>query len=426
MTDSKLWHPFADMSAVRHDEFVVARGEDVWIFDEQGNRYLDATASLWYANVGHGRAEIIAAIGEQLHRLEAYSAFGDFANRPALELAERLSELAPGDGWRVFLGSGGGDGIDTAAKLARRYFAAVGQPQRQHLITRSQGYHGTHGWGTALAGIPANIEGFGAPLAESVRVEHSSLDALSDAFEQIGPERVAAVIAEPVIGAGGVYPPAPGYLEGASELCRRHGALFISDSVICGFGRLGNWFGIERFGVRPDLIVFAKGVTSGYLPLGGVMVSGTVAEPFFTPGGPVFRHGPTYAGHATCCAAALANLDVLGRDGLLQRGRELEGDLLAAVRAVADHPLVASVRGGVGLLAAVELAPETPDIVQRVFRATRARGVIIRPLGTSVAVSPPLTVTHEHLELLARSLRGGLDDVAESLGTAPSATAATP
>ena len=418
MHDSRFWHPFADMTSVRHDEFVVARGEDVWIYDDQGKRYLDATASLWYANVGHGREEIISAIADQLHRLEAYSAFGDFANTPVLELAERLSELAPGDGWRVFLGSGGGDGIDTATKLARRYFAAIGQPERQHLITRGHGYHGTHGWGTALAGIPANREGFGTPVGEASQVEHDSLESLSEAFEQIGPDRVAAVIAEPVIGAGGVYPPAPGYLEGVSELCRRHGALFICDSVICGFGRLGTWFGIERFDAQPDLIVFAKGVTSGYLPLGGVMVSAGVAEPFFASGGPVFRHGATYAGHPTCCAAALANLALLERDGLVARGRELEGALLATVDSVADHPLVAGTRGGVGLLAAVELVPEAPDIVQRVFRSARERGMIIRPLGTSIAVSPPLTVTQQHLDLIAHTLRDALEGVAAELEAA--------
>ena len=418
MTDSKFWHPFADMSAVRHHEFVVARGEDVWIYDGKGKRYLDATASLWYANVGHGRAEIIAAIGEQLQRLESYSAFGDFANPPALELADRLSELAPGDGWRVFFGSGGGDGIDTAAKLARRYFAATGQPQRTHLITRGQGYHGTHGWGTALAGIDANREGFGPPVGEASQVDRDSLEALSAAFEEIGTDRVAAVLAEPVIGAGGVYPPAPGYLEGVSELCRRHGALFICDSVICAFGRLGTWFGIERFDALPDLIVFAKGVTSGYLPLGGVMVSSRVAEPFFAPGAPVFRHGATYAGHPACCAAALANLEVLERDGLVHRGRELEADLLATLDSVSDHALVTGTRGGVGLLAAAELAPEAPDIVQRVFRAARERGLIIRPLGTSIAISPPLTVGPEHLELIAQTLREALDSVAAELGAA--------
>jgi putrescine aminotransferase len=418
--DSLFWHPFAAMGAVRHDELVVTDADDVWVVDEDGKRYLDGTAALWYANVGHGRAEIADAIAQQAHRLAAYSAFGDFANRPALELAERLGDLAPGDGWRVFLGSGGGDGVDTALKLARRYHAAMGEPDRVHVISRTAGYHGTHGWGTAVSGIPVNREGFGPPTAETTQVAHDSLEALAAAFDDAGPGRVAAVIAEPVIGAGGLYPPLPGYLEGVQALCRRHGALFIADSVISGFGRLGTWFGVERFGLEPDLIVFAKGVTSGYLPLGGVMASARVAEPFFADGGPIFRHGATYAGHPTCCAAALANLAILEREHLLDRSLAMEGPLLDGLQSLADHPLVGEVRGGVGLLAAVDLDPELlrrrPTLVQDVFRRTRERGVIVRPLAKGLAASPPLTVTQEHLDLMVDTLRDALDDVYESVG----------
>jgi adenosylmethionine-8-amino-7-oxononanoate aminotransferase len=419
MNNTRLWHPFADMATVRSEELVLSRGSDVWVWDERGNRYLDGTASLWYANVGHGRQEIASAIAEQLSGLEAYSAFGDFANRPALELAERLSALAPGEGWRVFLASGGGDGIDTAVKLARRYFHATGEPQRRHLISRTHGYHGTHGWGTALAGIPANREGFGALVGETTQVCHDSLAELSAAFEQIGPQRVAAVIAEPVIGAGGVYPPAPGYLNGVQALCRRHGALFIADCVIGGFGRLGTWFGVERWDLEPDLIVFAKGVTSGYLPLGGVMVSAHVAEPFFAPGGAIFRHGATYAAHPTCCAAALANLEILEREGLLDRADVMEGELLAALESLTDHELIDSARGGIGMMAALELSPTaraaTPDLIQRVFKRARELGVIVRPLASALAVSPPLTVKTAHLDFLTQTLRTALDDVAASV-----------
>ena len=259
--DSKLWHPFADMGAVRHSELVIERGEDVWVWDTDGRRYFDATASLWYANVGHGRPEIAAAIAEQLSRIEASSAFGDLASPPALELAEELVRRAPMPA-RVFLGSGGGDGIDTAAKLARRYWSEIGQPERTVLIGRTAGYHGTHGFGTAIGGIPANREGFG-PMVETAQVAHDSLDEMRDAIARIGPERVAAVFVEPVIGAGGVYPPVEGYIEGVAAVCEEAGVLLVIDSVICGFGRLGTWFGIERWNVRPDMIVFAKGVTSG-------------------------------------------------------------------------------------------------------------------------------------------------------------------
>lgn len=411
LEDSRLWHPFADMGAVRHDELVLERGEDIWVWDRDGRRYLDATASLWYANVGHGRSEIAAAVAAQMSKLEAYSAFGDFATAPATELAQALSDRAPMPA-RVFLASGGGDAIDTAAKLARRYWYELGQPQRTILISRSAGYHGTHGFGTALAGIPANREGFG-PQVESIQVPRDSLEALAEAIEQAGADRVAAVFVEPVIGAGGVYPPVEGYIEGVAAICERTGVLLVADSVICGFGRLGTWFGIERWDVEPAMIVFAKGVTSGYLPLGGVLVSEQVAEPFWrAAGGPVFRHGPTYAGHATCCAAALANIELLERDDLVARGRENEQVLLGTLAPLADRDEVAEVRGGVGTLAAVELAADLlerdPLAVQRTALGAREVGVLVRPLARGVAVSPPLTAGSEHFALAAEAIGHGL------------------
>jgi putrescine---pyruvate transaminase len=421
-TETRLWHPFADMGAVRAHELELERGEDVWVFDSDGRRYLDATASLWYANVGHGRAEIAAAVAGQLRRLEAYSAFGDFVTAPARELAERLASHAPMPGLaRVFLTSGGGDSVDAAAKLARRYWQERGEGQRTRIVVRREGYHGTHGYGTALAGIEANRTGWG-PLDEDVSiVPFDSLDAMRDEVARLGADSVAAVFCEPVIGAGGVHPPPQGYLEGLAELCGETGILFVCDSVICGFGRLGTWYGIERWEVEPDLILFAKGVTSGYLPLGGVVVSERVAEPFFgEAGGPVFRHGATYSAHATCCAAALANLDILEGEGLMERGRELEGDLAAALAPLADRPEVAEVRAGTGLLAAVELSGELrerrPTAVADLMMACRRRGVLVRNLLSGVAVSPPLTATPEHFALIADAIAGGLDDLAGRSG----------
>ncbi len=231
-----------------------------------------------------------------------------------------------------------------------------------------------------------------------------------------------------MIGAGGVYPPPEGYLEGAQALCRHYGALFIADAVIGGFGRLGTWFGVERFGIRPDLIVFAKGVTSGYLPLGGLMVSSRVAETFYAPGAPTFRHGATYAAHPTCCAAALANLAILEREDLLGHSRQMEGELFQALERLTAHELVDSARGGVGMLGAIELAPTaraaSPDLVARVFMRARELGVIVRPLASSLAVSPPLTATPGHLELLTGTLEAALDDVASTIGgPAPAHTA---
>ena len=415
--DSAFWHPFADMGVVRSHELVIDRAEGLYVWDEAGTRYLDATASLWYANVGHGREEIVQAVADQLRRLDAYSTFGDFANRPALELTEALAARAPMPGAKVFLTSGGGDSIETAAKLAQRYFHERGEPDRTVVLSRTAAYHGTHGFGTSLGGIQANRIGFGAH-AESGQVAHDSADDLLAALERIGPERVAAFFAEPVIGAGGVYPPAPGYLEEVSALCRENGVLFVADAVICGFGRLGNWFGIERWDIEPDLVVFAKGVTSGYQPLGGVLIAEWLAEPFWgRPGSPVFRHGPTYAGHPACCAAGLANLALLEGEGLIERGAEMEGPLLDALAPLADDPLVAEVRGGVGTLAAVELdaglRTRRPGAPAEVAAGARAAGVLVRPLGAGVATSPPLPAGPEHFQQIAAAIAAGLDAVRE-------------
>jgi adenosylmethionine-8-amino-7-oxononanoate aminotransferase len=402
------------MDRVRHHRTVISRAEDVWVFDDTGKRYLDGTAALWYSNVGHGRREIIDAIRDQLDTLDAYQVFNDFANEPALRLAGELAERAPMDGAKIFFTSGGGDSIDTAAKMVRAYFAAIGQPDRTILLHREHSYHGTHGLGTSLAGIPGNRV---APpfVPDVVQTAWNDAEMLEETIRELGAERVAAFFCEPVIGAGGVLPPPPGYLEAAAEVCARHGVLFVADAVICGFGRLGNWFGIERFGVRPDLVVFAKGVTSGYQPLGGVVVSGRVAEPFWDRPGQVFKHGQTYSGHPVACAAALATIGVLERDGLLERARQTEETLAQVLKSLADHPLVDHVRAGTGVLGALELDDRQltarPDLPAVLFAAIRERGVLVRPMGSSLGFSPPLTVTDEHLDLMADAVRIGLDSV---------------
>src|SRR3984885_717911 len=416
--EARFWHPYADMGSVRHSELVMERAEDVWVWDADGKRYLDATAGLWYANVGHGRPEIGAAVAAQMERLAAYSAFFDLANPPVLELAETLAERAPMPA-KVLFASGGSDGIDTAAKLARRYWWELGEPDRTLLVSRTAAYHGTHGFGTALGGIPSNRQGTG-PLTDTVQVRHDSLQDLEETFARIGPERIAAVFMEPVIGAGGVYPPTPGYIEGVAELCERTGVLLVVDAVICAFGRLGTWFGIERWSVGPAMIVFAKGVTSGYLPLGGVIVSERVAEPFWRePGGPIFRHGSTYSGHPTCCAAALANIEIIEREGLLERGREQEQAMFDALAPLAAHELVSEVRGGVGTMAAVqlnaELCEQQPRVAAALALGARAAGIFVRPGSSAIAVSPPLTAGPEHFALIAEGIEYGLSTLYEDV-----------
>jgi len=412
----RFWHPFGQLYESATDPLVFTKGEGIWVWDEQGRRYLDATAALWYANVGHGRADIAEAMAAQARELAGYSTFATFSNRPAEELAEFLSARSPMPESEVFFVLGGGDAVETATKLARRYFYEIGQPERTVLISRTNGYHGTWGFGTSLAGIPANRVGFGELVPTTVQVPWDDAEAVEAAIVAAGPDRVAAVIAEPVIGAGGVYPPPAGYFEALSTICQRHGVLLIVDSVICGFGRLGTWFGIERFGVVPDLITFAKGVTSGYLPLGGVMVSGRVAAPFKRPGAAVFRHGPTYAGHPTCAAAGIANCRILEDEHILERGRVLEGELFARLAPLAKHEVVAEVRGGLGLLGAVELSGEVlaarPGALARLAVLARERGILLRVLGTSVAVSPPLIIEPEEIGLIAE----GLDEALGALG----------
>ncbi|HEY1479272.1 MAG TPA: aspartate aminotransferase family protein [Gaiellales bacterium] len=406
-----LWHPFADMAAVAGSEVVIARGEGVHVWDEGGTRYLDGASALWYANAGHGRPEIRAAIERQLGELDAFHTFGDLANRPALELADRLAGLAPQPDSKVFLTSGGGDSIETAVKLARRFHSVSGAPGRSHVISRTNGYHGTHGIGTSILGLPYR-EGFTPLVEDTSRVAWDDLAALEAEIERVGADRVAAFVFEPVIGSGGVLVAPDGYLSGVQELCRRHGILTIADVVIGGFGRLGDWLGVGRFGLEPDLIVFAKGVTSGVLPLGGAIVAPRVAEPFWShPGGPIFEHGLTYSGHPVCCAAALANLDVLEQEGLIERTRTRERSFHDRLsRRLAPHALVREVRGGIGLMAAVAL--DAPERASQLQASARAHGLLTRWLPDGVAVAPPLVISDAEIGELVDILAAALDDVA--------------
>jgi putrescine---pyruvate transaminase len=408
------------MAQVSEREVVMDRGEGVWLWDTRGRRYLDASAGLWYANVGHGRQEIADAVADQLRRLETHHVFGDYANRPALTLAARLAALAPEPDSRVFLLSGGGDAVDTAAKLARLYWHENGAPERRHIITRRSGYHGTHGFGTSLAGIPMNREGYGPLIGDISHVPHDSPEALEREIASLGAERVAAFLFEPVIASGGLLPPEPGYLPAIEAICREHDVLTIADAVVSGFGRLGCWYGVERWGLTPDIVAFAKGVTSGYLPLGGLLVAPRVAEPFWeSQGRRIFRHGPTYSGHAAACAAAIANLDILERERLLDKARELEGELLGAMQGLLDHDLVEQVRGGVGLMAGFDLRADLvarhPTLSMDALAVARACGILTRPLDRGLAVSPPLIADRAVISLMATGLRKSLDVLARLL-----------
>jgi adenosylmethionine-8-amino-7-oxononanoate aminotransferase len=406
----------ADMGLVEErGELVFDRAEGSRLWDEQGRSYIDATASLWYCNVGYGRDEIAEAAAAQIRKIPAYSAYADLGTRPAIDLAERLAALSPLDEPRVFLTSGGAESIESAAKLCRRFFSLTGQPDRTILIAREKAYHGVAGFGTSLAGSDVFREGIQAPVAGVLHVPWDSADALRDAIEGVGAERVAGFFAEPVIGAGGVFAPPPGYLEEAAAICRDAGCLFVADEIITSFGRLGHWFASERFGITPDLITFAKGSTSGYLPLGGLIASGRVAEPFWK-GGVMFRHGYTYSGHAAVAAASHANLDILDRDGLIGRGLELETELTEALEPLAAHPLVTEIRSGTGVMAAVQLTDAA--VTERASLLAREHGVITRVLaGGALQVSPPLVITRGELDEIAAGFAAALDACRDEVAT---------
>ena len=411
-----FWHPFADMSQVAGHDFVLVAGDGAYVTSEEGRRYLDSTAALWYCNVGHGRESIGQAVMEQMGRIASYSNFGDLTTRPTLELADRLSALAPMDDAKVFFTSGGSDAVDTAVKLVRRFWDVQGNPQRTVIITRTRAYHGMHFAGTALAGIPANRDGYGNLDMAVANVPWDDAEALASTIDEIGADRVAAFFCEPIIGAGGVFAPPPGYLERVREICGERGVLFVADEVICGYGRTGKMFASE--GLDPDLVLTAKGLTSGYQPMGAVLIAGRVAAPFWSSPGVLWRHGYTYSGHACAAAAGMANLDIIESEGLVDRVATNQLALSAALVGLRDHSWVTDVRSGVGLLAAVTIDPQIlaadPTTMGRLILAVREEGVITRALADgSLQISPPFVITREEMQYLG----GAIDRALTALGS---------
>jgi putrescine---pyruvate transaminase len=415
---TRFWHPVADMSSVAESgEFLLDRADGIHVWDVDGNRYLDATAALWYCNVGYGREEIADAAYAQLRRLPAYAHYGDVSTRPTTDLAERIASIAPMDDAVVFFTSGGGESIETAVKLVRRFWSLQGHDERTIVVSRDRAYHGLAGYGTSIVGSDTFTVGVGPVAGDTLRVPWDDAGALAPAIDEVGAERVAAFFCEPIMGAGGVLLPPPGYLEEVRRVCRERDVVFVVDEVICGFGRVGDWFASSRFELDPDVVTFAKGVTSGYVQLGGVIVGARVREPFWSPGAGVWRHGYTYSGHATATAAAHANLDIMERESLPDRARALEAELARALRPLAEHALVSEIRSGLGVVAAVQLSPDAlasdASLLDRAVLAARRHGVLTRGLlGGALQVSPALIIDAEGLAALAEGLREALDDVA--------------
>jgi adenosylmethionine-8-amino-7-oxononanoate aminotransferase len=406
------------MAKVSQSETIIDHGEGVWVWDTRGNRYLDATAGLWYCFVGHGRAELAEMAALQMRRLAAYSTFGDFSNDPARTLAEKISAISPMQDAVLFFTSGGSESIETAAKLVRRYWTVVGRPERRILVTRGGAYHGMAGYGTSLAGIPPNAAGYGELLPGVVCIAPDDPRELEKVLDDY-PGQVAGFFGEPVRGAGGVYPPVEGYWKAIEKICMSNDVLLVADEVVTGFGRLGTWFGSARFDFVPDIITGAKGVTSGYLPLGVVICGPRVAEPFWRGKAGMFRHGYTYSGHATACAVGVKNLEIIEKEKLLQHAAELEQTLAHEMSRLLKHPLVRQVRT-IGLTAAFELSPdalaENAVAADDVLAEARRNGVITRSLlGHSLQISPPLIITKDELRFMADGFLAALSHVEDAM-----------
>lgn len=417
---------------------VIERGHGAWVWDSDGNRYLDGLAGLFVVQAGHGREELAAAAAEQAGRLGYYPLW-TYAHPGAIELAARLAAMAPGDLDRVFFTTGGSEAVESAWKLARQYFVAIGQPARTKVIARKTAYHGTTLGALSVTGLdPIKgpfeplLNGLSRHVPNTLQAQRANPDdplAGADAIEEVilaeGPETVAAVYLEPVQNAGGCLVAPDGYFARVREICDRHGVLLVSDEVICGFGRLGDWFGAALLGYQPDMLTFAKGITSGYAPLGGVLVSNRLAEPFLAEG-TSFLHGITFAGHPVSCAVALANLDVMEREDLPGRVRSLEGEFRSRLDALTDLPIVAEVRGK-GYFYGIELTrggePFTAEQSEWLLRGFLSKrflelGLICRADDRGdpvIQLSPPLITGPDEFDLMASTLHQALTEAWKEL-----------
>jgi putrescine aminotransferase len=390
-----------------------ARGKGALLWDVEGREYVDGTCGLWQCAVGHGREELAQVAAEQMVKLEFYASFWNFANEPSIRLASRLAELSPPGLDRVFFTNGGSEGIETAIKLVRLAWESAGQPGRDLILSRKSAYHGVGSASLAATGIAPLKEGFD-PLPPgfvhlSTPTSRSDVDELVGELEQTiaehGAERVAAFVGEPVMGVGGMIPPPDGYWPRVQEVLRRHGILLVLDEVVTGYGRTGHWFGAQRYELDPDVIVTAKALTSGYVPMGAVLVHDRLVELL---DGTAFRHGFTYNGHPVGAAVALANLDIIEREGLLQRAVETGSRMLQRLQPAAGVAGVAEVRG-VGLMLGVELE-EGLDAAPVAAHALE-RGIVVRASGQKIVMSPPLVIEPEQADRVVDTLLEALAEL---------------
>jgi len=434
-------HPFTDHKALAaQGARVIVRGEGIYVWDSEGKRILDGMSGLWCVNVGYGRTEIADSAYRQMLELPFYNSFFNTVNVPAIQLASALAEVAPPGFAHVFYADSGSEANDTIVRMVRRYWDIEGQSQRKVIISRHNAYHGSTVAAASLGGMKGMHAQGDLPIPNIVHIEQPyhfanggglpieqygivAARRLEEKILELGPDRVAAFIGEPVQGAGGVIIPPSSYWPEIQRICDEYGILLVSDEVICGFGRLGHWFGAQRMGARPDLITFAKGVTSGYVPLGGVLVGERVARALIERGGE-FHHGFTYSGHPVACAVALENLAILRRERLVEKVREDTGPYLQQrFEALVEHPLV-GLAETCGLLAGLVLVKRKKPVqifaeelaVGMVCRGHMFRnGIIMRAVGDRMIIAPPLVITRTQIDEMMELIRSCLDQTLQDL-----------
>ncbi|MCC0022089.1 MAG: aspartate aminotransferase family protein [Nitratireductor sp.] len=435
------FHPFTDHKTLGLDERrVITRADGVWMWDSDGNRIMDGMAGLWCMNVGHGRQEIVEAVRAQMSELSYYNTFFKTSHEPVIKLSEKLAEVTPPQFNMTFFGTSGSDGNDTIVRMVRTYWQLMGKPEKKIIVSRVNAYHGSTVAGAALGGM-AGMHAQGGVIGDIRHIMqpywfaddsdmtpeefgiHAARD-LERLLDEIGEDNVAAFIAEPIQGAGGVIIPPETYWPEMKRILDERDILFVSDEVICGFGRTGKWFGCETYGTEPDLMTMAKGLSSGYLPIGAVAVSDKVAAAFHEVGGE-FYHGYTYSGHPASCAAALANLEIIQREKLVERVADDIGPYLSERwKKLGDHPIVGEARMK-GLVGALELVPDPANRSRRfenegtVGTIARdhsfANGLVMRAVRDRLIICPPLTITHDEADELIAMARKTLDDTLDTL-----------
>ncbi|GAA5317129.1 MAG: aspartate aminotransferase family protein [Candidatus Pelagadaptatus aseana] len=434
-------HPFTDQGDLNdRGTRVITRAEGVYLWDAHGHKLLDGMAGLWCVNVGYGRKELAQTAYDQMMELPYYNSFFQCTTPPTIKLAEKLAELAPEHINNVFFTGSGSDSNDTILRLVRHYWACRGEPMKSVIISRKNGYHGSTVAGASLGGMTWMHEQGNLPIPGIVHIDQPYwfgeggdedpnefglrvARQLEEKILDLSVDRVAAFIAEPIQGAGGVIIPPETYWPEIQRICDKYGILLISDEVICGFGRTGKWFGADYFGVKPDFMPIAKGLSSGYLPIGGVMISDRVADVLKNDGGEL-AHGYTYSGHPAAAAVALKNLQIIQDEKLVERVEQDIGPYLQKRwRELGDHPLVGEVRG-VGLIGALELVkdkakrerhPGNGKVGTLCRDACTANGLVMRATGDTMLVSPPLVITHEQVDELVEKARKALDDTLQAI-----------